>query len=219
MPRLPLKRVLYLGLEAPKGPKADEQVFHLPLIKIIPRLPSDAAVREFYRQLPSYTHAVFTSKSAVRIFFNYLPHFNLTGEALNKLKIAAVGKATAGLLKEKGAQVEWVAKLETSEGLCDLLKNEAQANTYFCWPHSLLSRPVLLDFFKRNPCQYYACVFYETHYEKPEQYPSLEEVDEIIFTSPSTIRAFLQLYGKIPWDKSLVTIGPVTEKQLFLLRD
>jgi uroporphyrinogen-III synthase len=43
---------------------------------------------------------------------------------------------------------------------------------------------------------------------------NLDDVDKIIFTSPSTVDNFLRLYGEIPKGKILETRGVVTEKRL-----
>lgn len=214
----PLKRVLYLGLEAPSA-KDGEEIVHLPLIRIVPRSFSDSLIVEFYRHIPLYSHAVFTSKTAVNVFFDYLPHFGYDLSDLQHIKTAAVGKATAACLAERGVTAMYVAQQETAEGLCQRLEKEIHAGDHVCWPHSALSRNVLVDFFNERRCKYSACVFYETHFIRPQTFPSLDEVDEIVFTSPSTVDSFLCLYGQIPWHRKLTTLGPITKKQLFLLRD
>jgi uroporphyrinogen III methyltransferase/synthase len=43
---------------------------------------------------------------------------------------------------------------------------------------------------------------------------NLDDVDKIIFTSPSTVDNFVRLYGGIPKGKILETRGVVTEKRL-----
>jgi uroporphyrinogen-III synthase len=46
--------------------------------------------------------------------------------------------------------------------------------------------------------------------------PNLAAFDEIVFTSPSTIEAFLAIFGALPRDKILTPVGPVTEAALRL---
>ena len=43
---------------------------------------------------------------------------------------------------------------------------------------------------------------------------NLDEIDRIVFTSPSTIDNFIRLYGVLPEKKELVTRGPITEQHL-----
>ena len=42
----------------------------------------------------------------------------------------------------------------------------------------------------------------------------LSQVDTIVFSSPSTIDNFIRLYGKLPTDKQLLTLGRITERHL-----
>jgi uroporphyrinogen-III synthase len=107
------------------------------------------------------------------------------------------------------------AENETAEGVVELLEKHDFSGAYFLWPHSLLSRPLLSDYLasRKIPCD--ACVFYETHTRRPASLPDLSLYDEIVFTSPSTVDAFVALYGALPTDKLLTPIGPVTAKRLF----
>lgn len=213
-----VKRILYLGLEPPL-PAQGEHIVHLPVIEIVPRPFAHPAITGFYTELGSYTHAIFTSKSAVEIFFSYLPHFGYGPKDLSKLTFAAVGKATAARLQQRGAERIMVAKMETAEGLCEELQPHISASDYFCWPHSALSREVVVQFLQAHGCRYKASIFYDTHFVRPPAVPALDDIDEIVFTSPSTIEGFRLLYNQIPWHKKLTTLGPVTEKRLFLLQD
>ncbi len=58
------------------------------------------------------------------------------------------------------------------------------------------------------------CFIYDTIVQKNQPIPDLEDIDEIVFTSPSTIKAFLDIFSAIPLDKKLVTMGPITQKAL-----
>jgi len=55
---------------------------------------------------------------------------------------------------------------------------------------------------------------YRTVFQRPDPVPSLEEMEEIVFTSPSTVEAFLQIYGQIPKNIKITAIGPVTQNVL-----
>ena len=59
------------------------------------------------------------------------------------------------------------------------------------------------------------CPIYDTRTVQPKVVPDLTKVDEIVFTSPSTVKAFLDVFSEIPQDKKLTTIGPVTEQALY----
>jgi uroporphyrinogen-III synthase len=55
---------------------------------------------------------------------------------------------------------------------------------------------------------------YETVAQRVEPVPDLRLFDEIVFTSPSTVDAFFEIFGHIPSGKKIVAIGPVTADRL-----
>lgn len=198
-------KTLYLGTD-PSHYKCEGEIVHFPVIKIVPRC--DAAVKEAFADIPLYTHLIFTSKNAVRIFFEQYK------EPLKNKVIVAIGKVTSSHLISYGYKPEIVAKEETQEGLIDLLKNENLQNSYFFLPRSSLSRPVLTHFFESRALRYKAVDLYDTHSAQPDHLVKLEEFDQIVFTSPSTVDAFFQLYSTIPVGMKIVAVGPVTDQAL-----
>jgi uroporphyrinogen-III synthase len=62
--------------------------------------------------------------------------------------------------------------------------------------------------------QFTAIDLYDPIFQAPLPIPNLDEFDEIVFTSPSTVRAFLAIYGEIPKDKIIAPIGPITKMSL-----
>ena len=205
-----MKRQLYVGLEVPKRLQR-VSVTHCPLIEIHPRSPEDPAVAHVCRQLHTYTHLLFTSKSAVEILFRFLEEKkSLPGGSL----AIAVGKATAAAISARSNLPVLVAQQETAEGIVDLLETMELTQAKVLWPHSALSRPVIVEYLEARGVECDSCVFYDTHMRRPEIMPDLKEYDEIIFTSPSTIDAFVELFGKLPDGKTLTCIGQVTEKHL-----
>lgn len=195
------RRILHLGLEAPR-PSSDEEIVHCPLIKISPR-PIDRAA---FADLPSYTHLIFTSKSAVDIFCSEITASSLAGK-----EIIAVGHATALRLLERGIRVTATALDERAEGIIELLEKMDLSAAFLFWPHSAQARPLLRDYFDRSKLLYREALLYDTLPRQPDRLPDLASIDEISFTSPSTVDAFLKFYGRLPKDKSLKAIGPVTE--------
>ncbi len=191
-------RTLYTGLIPPKNLDG----FHCPLIRIIPRSRSDPSINTMISLLPSATHLLFTSGQAVRLFFS------IVDASLKNKTWLAVGKATAKEIPYPTLTPEE----ETAEGLANLIKDIN--GSFFLWPHSSLSRPVLTDFFIQNHIKYYECILYDTVSNIPDELPPLKMIDEIIFTSPSTIHGFIDAYGSIPKDKVLTPIGPVTAAAL-----
>lgn len=188
--------ILYLGLDAPPN------CFHYPVIKIMPKELS----QQDLANLTSSTHVIFTSKTAVQIL-------KKQAQNLKDKTILAVGKKTAGLLQDFGFN-PLVASNECAEGIIDLLKEIPLTNPQFFWPHSNLSRDLISSFIKEKGYRFFEAIIYNTVPQTPLPIPNLNQFEEIIFTSPSTIDGFLAIFGTLPPNKKLTAIGPITEKKL-----
>jgi uroporphyrinogen-III synthase len=184
-------RILYLGLRPKPG------TFHYPVI----RTKYLGGVEQALSLWPQFTHVIFTSQTAV----SYWPG------PWDK-KVIAIGEKTAASLRGKGIE-PLVAAEATQEGVIALI---SQIDGYFFLPHSKLSRSVLIDYFRKNEIRHFALALYTTENIAPQPIPSLDGFDEIVFTSPSTVMGFLEIYKKLPKDKKLTAIGPITETALLL---
>lgn len=194
----PRTNTLYTGLDVAEPWKNWPGLIHCPLIQIDPCFDRS----ELRKNIESSTHILFTSKTAVRYLLEDLPK--------NK-PIHSVGQATTDLLINHGFKVEKTALQETSEGVVDLLKTLDYSTIKLFWPHSALSRPVIIDFLNQSNIQYKHQVIYNTKTRFPNPHSNLDLVREIIFTSPSTIDAFQHIFGYFPKDIFYTAIGPVTE--------
>lgn len=205
-----MPKILYLGIDLPNIYR-EKKAIHYPIIKISPRSPHLPEISQAYAEFDLFTHVIFTSKNSVRLFFEYAPLFKISLEQIREKVVVAVGQATAEKIQNHGVPVAVIAKEETSEGVVsELISLSLDEHSYLFWPHSGLSRPVISDFFIQNGLKYCSCVFYDSFPSKIEPLPELSEIQEIVFTSPSTIDAFLNIFGKIPKDKSIHCIGPIT---------
>ncbi len=191
---------LYLGL---KCPYRDEEWIHFPVLKIIPRQIDPVTLSN----LDQYTHFIFTSKTSVHIL-------NKAVRISKDKVVISVGSKTSAALMDFQIQPQITAKNETAEGIIELLESMPLKNAHIFWPHSSLSRPLLLDYFKDKEITYTDCVLYDTVLNHPGPTPNLADIGEIVFTSPSTVDNFLLLCPYIPAHIILTTIGPVTERHL-----
>ncbi len=204
--------VLYLGLKLPEN--RDQRYVHYPIINIQPRALAQAEVQQMYHGLPAFTHAVFTSKSSVTIFFEYLQLSRYGLEALKDLQLIAVGKATAALIERLGGKVSVCAQKECAEGIIEVLESLDLSCAYILWPHSSLSRPLLRDYFLQKHIRFYECNLYDTVLNRDYPQPNLDKIEEIVFTSPSCVDAYMQIIGDLPVDKKWICQGPVTQAHL-----
>ncbi len=183
-------RTLYLGLRPPSG------VFHYPVI----RTEYCGDLTEALSLWSQFTHIIFTSQTTV----DYWPG------PWDKAAIA-IGEATASALKKRGME-PLIAKVATQEGVMELILNIGEG--FFFLPQSSRARPDLIQYLIQEKSLFYSLELYHTHFQKLEPVPSLDDFDEIVFTSRSTVEGFLRIYGKLPKGKKLTPIGPLTEKAL-----
>jgi uroporphyrinogen-III synthase len=207
------KTVLYLGLDSPpfyeKG-----HVIHYPIIQIVPRQPSSSEIVASFSQIPLYTHFIFTSKSAVKIFAEFLLFFEFNSHFMEGKVVISVGNKTADYLQKKLIPVTIIATHETSEGIIQELNKVDLSNAYVFWPHSALSRPLIKNYLNQKKIPHSTCIIYDTFPLKTSTLPDLSTIDEIVFTSPSCVKAFILAFGSLPLNKVLTPIGPITALEL-----
>jgi uroporphyrinogen-III synthase len=210
-----MRRVLYLGTDPTHfALNTQDDVIHYPVIKIVPRSLDDVNIREAYQALEAYTHLIFTSKNAVAVFCQHLLQLGRGLSALNNKVIIAIGEVTAARLIAHGILPHLTAEEETQEGIVAILKSFNLEKSYVFLPRSALSRPVLGNFFRGNNIRYCACDLYDTVTQKLDQQLDFSQIDEIVFTSPSTVNAFYEIFKEFPKEKKLTAIGPITEAAL-----
>lgn len=201
-------KTLFLGLHPPKD---NPHLVHFPIIRIEPLPTWHPLVMHMMKKWQSYTHILFTSRSAVRLLAKYCVFF---GCDPTQKKGIAVGRATAGEMAHCRFCVDYVAELEQAEGVVELLTQISLREASLLWPHSALARGVLSDYFKKNKLKVEEVPIYTTLAVDSHDPPDLNMFRRIIFTSPSTVDAFIKIYGSLPCDKELAFIGPITEKRL-----
>ncbi len=183
-------KTLYLGLDPSSFPR--DNLVHFPVIEIYP-FEVDLSAAE------NYSHLIFTSKTTVRIFFDQYK-LSLKGKIF-----LAVGDKTALEIKKRGYEAK-APKEWTQEGMIELIKQEKGS---FFFPKSSRARELLPNYLQENTHCHIVDI-YETKVKKQEPI-DLEEFSEIVFTSPSCVDGFLEIFGKIPKNKQLIFIGPVTK--------
>ena len=205
-----MKTILFLGLEPPQK-KENETWICYPVITIAPASSANADIINALTILSKCSFLIFTSKTAVDLFFALKPD----QKSLENKRWIAVGTATAKRLHEKKIDDAYTAKEETAEGVVALIDAlNIPQGTLFLWPHSARARRVIPNALNARGFSLTECILYDTLVQTPSPKPDLTTIDEIFFTSPSTIEGFLLAYGTLPKDKKLRAIGPVTAAAL-----
>lgn len=207
------KRILYLGLD-PCHYTGEGEIVHCPIIQVIPRPFSDPIISQALQNFDHYSHVIVTSKSTVAILSNYLLQLGVDLEIWKNKITLAVGKVTATHLQKNGIIPFKIAQNETAEGMIHELQQMSLTHAHIFWPHSAQSRPLIHHFLIEQHIQHTTCALYDTQVQVPQNLPHLETFDEVIFTSPSTVDAFLNIFGFFPNHPLLTPIGPITANHL-----
>ena len=218
------EKILYTGL-APDYSKFKERIIHYPLIKVSP-------VKTPELNLQEYDAIMFTSKSAVNFFFSQsilplkkwgkereMSTFNCSPPFLNGVRgissppflngvrgIFSIGNETAKEINKSGCQVDYIAEKPDSDSLAELVK---QTNfKKILYPCSDISENALHTLENVHPK-----VFYKTEFiEQPEI--DLTDFTGIVFSSPSTVSSFINIYKTIPKHLICYVFGKHTQKKL-----
>ena len=210
---------LYLGLD-PSNYQTKNRLIHCPIIQTIASPFDLPQIRHVFENILSYTHIIFTSKVGAHLFFDCLTYYGHEKKSLLiQKKIMAIGSATADVIEQRGGTVFEIAKETTQEGVIKMLKMHNLKRAFLLVPCSSLARPHLSRFLRAQNIGYTRCELYETRAKKTKQMPNLERVDEILFTSPSTVDAFQKIVGMIPKNKKLTCIGPITKNRLDFIKN
>ncbi len=160
---------------------------------------------------------VFTSRNGVQSFFTQLDRAGRDSRELHGKQIAAIGRATAGALLERGIRADLVPDHFTSEQLLRSLTPQVRDRTILL-PRVQEAPPALAEGLRAGGASVIELPLYRVVTETghgPEIRSRLERraVQAVCLTSPSTVRGLLEnVEGDLSLldEVHLVCIGPVT---------
>jgi len=170
------------------------------------------------RQLEVYAWLVFTSANGVRITWQRAESLGVGADSLASLHIAAIGPATAAAVRARGAEATFTptefiaerlaAEMEPVRGKRILLPRAEGARSVL--PTELRLRGAFVDeipIYRAVAAQIDGTTIQELS----------RGVNVITFTSPSTVRGFIQIVDsagldphRLPGSPLIACIGPVT---------
>ena len=186
-------------------------VISRPTIEIA--LPDDqgASLRNAIRSISNYEWVILTSSNGVTEFV----------KAVNKIgieefpKIAVIGSSTERALNNVGIRVSLRPNKQIAEGLLEVFPSP-EANNKVLLPVATNSRELLPRVLKEKGWNVDLIHSYKTI--KPKHFQPFDlhdyNADYIVFTSPSTVVNFIEMYGKENLPKKLISIGPVTSEEI-----
>lgn len=185
--------------------KLGVEVFEIPTIEIVPINEDELkkCVEDF-----SFTHLVFHSQNAIKIFMDeFLKKQDLS--ELKNVKIYVVGKATKEAIEKYGLGCVAPKEKFTGDELVKIIKEDGFKERKIFLPHSRLTRKELLEEYNTLG-EFHNIPIYDSVIPKEiEELP--EDFTDIIFTATSTFKNFIKMYGKESLSgKKIFSIGPIT---------
>lgn len=181
------------------------EVFEIPTIEIVSI--NEDELKKCLEDF-SFTHLVFHSQNAIKIFMDaFLKAHDLS--ELKNVKIYVVGKATKEAIEKYGLSCVAPKEKFTGDELVKIIKEDGFKERKIFLPHSRRTRKELLEEY-RTLGQFKNISIYDSVIPKEiEELP--EEFSDIIFTATSTFKNFIKMYGKDSLSgKKIFSIGPIT---------
>jgi uroporphyrinogen III methyltransferase/synthase len=197
------------------------EVIEFPTITIEPPrdyAPMDRAIE----QLEEYDWLFFTSVNGVEHFFTRLRRLGKNSEAVEKLKVGAIGPETARRLEQEGVHAGFVPAKYQAEGMLEGLKSAEICGTRILIPRAAKAREILPDTLRQWGASVDVVEAYET--VLPQSNPTdlgallqQKQIDMITFTSSSTVSHFLRLFEgddrvRLLQGVIIACIGPITSQ-------
>jgi uroporphyrinogen-III synthase len=198
------------------------QVLLLPTIEIAPP-DSFAPLDDALRRASDFDWLVVTSANAARVIGERLAQLGLTLAALKHLRCAAIGHATADVVRELGVAVEVVPQRAVGEALAEALVDRVRGHRVLL-ARAAVARDVVPDALAAAGATVTIVDAYRTVIPsdavvrarvvfEPEHLP-----DAVVFTSGSTVTHLLDVLREagimFPRAIRCVSIGPVTSGAL-----
>jgi len=162
--------------------------------------------------LSTFDWIVFTNANGVKYFFQRLYAIGKDARSLASAKIAAIGKTTAEELKESGISADMMPANESSEGLIEEFNKLNMNNQKVLLPQSEIASKELPDGLLNMQAVIKKMPVYKTIEIEPGEV-DFDYIDQILFTSASTVRAFVKYFGKVPKNVKSYCLGLMTLKE------
>ncbi|MFC1653124.1 uroporphyrinogen-III C-methyltransferase [Planctomycetota bacterium] len=140
---------------------------------------------------------VFTSIRGTQHLCERLFALGKDVRALGSTKIAAIGQSTAKRLREYGLCADLIANIESSGGLLEAFAQQDVTGKRFLLPCAEVTSEELPEGLRQRGAHVDTMVVYKTVDIDPGEI-DFDYIDQILFTSGSTVKAFVKYYGQVP---------------------
>lgn len=186
-----------------------------PTIRIAP-FDDSAELDEAIRSLPQFDWVIFTSVNGVTLFFEQMKALGLTPTHFAGVRVAAIGPATAGALRARQVEADFVPAEYVAERIAEGLGNVSGSRILL--PRAEQARTALTEQLRAGGALVTEVASYRTLPETLEEGAAraLEVADVFTFTSASTVKNFVALIGgrsqalALAENNLVACIGPIT---------
>ncbi len=161
------------------------------------------------KEIAGFDWIVFTSVNGAKYLFERLYAMGKDARSLSNAKIAVIGKTTAQRLKEFGITADMVPQSESSAGLLENFSKLDMKNKKVLLPQSEIASKELPDGLLNMQAVIKKVPVYKTIDIDPGPI-DFDYIDQIFFTSGSTIRAFIKRFGQVPENIKSYCLGQPT---------
>jgi uroporphyrinogen III methyltransferase/synthase len=190
-----------------------------PTIKIVAP-ESYSGLDRAIKKLSSYDYLILTSVNGVKYFFERLYKLGKDVRELKGVKICAIGPMTAALIEAENIKVDIVPKEFRAEAVLKTLGAKRIKGKKFLLPRAEVAREILPKEIKRLGGTIDVRTAYKTIAPKKDAELFRKQflrgnIDVVTFTSSSTVKNFVKIFGaknlpKLLKKTRVACIGPIT---------
>lgn len=212
-PEQEFRNVLFLGTH-PECYRSLGNLIHWPMIRISPVVFSSAQSQKIYNVFRRSSVVLMTSEHAVEFFFKLLKRCKDSDLLIKEKDFVVIGTHTAQALLDKGVHPKVIAAEETSEGMFkELKKRMVLKNKEIFFPRSSLPNPYLKTALTKAGAKVHQVAIYKNIKSPRRPLPNIE-IHAVVFTSPSTVDAFMKDYATIQPSWEILCKGPASQRAL-----
>ncbi|MBN1457096.1 MAG: uroporphyrinogen-III C-methyltransferase [Sedimentisphaerales bacterium] len=160
-------------------------------------------------KIADYDWIIFTSVNGAKHLFSRLNQKGLDTRELASLRIAAIGKTTAARLLEYGIIADVVPGNESSAGLLEEFAKIDMEGKKVLLPQAEFSTKELPEGLAGFGAEVEKLVVYRTVDIEPAEV-DFDYIDAVLFTSGSTVRAFIKYFKEVPPGVKVYGLGEPT---------
>lgn len=201
-------RVLVLGTHPEKYSYLGT-IIHRQMIKCV-ALEDYSQLDDALKRLDTFDWLVFTSANGARFFFDRLYLSGADARSLSPMKVAVIGKTTSKQLLGFGIAADVVPDTESSTGLLEKFDTIDMKNKNVLLPQAKVASKELPEGLIKLGAKVEIIPVYQTLEVEPEDV-DFEHIDKILFTSGSTVKAFVKKFGKVPSHIKACCLGLPTQ--------